>query len=357
MLCLRGLDSMSKYVLFEEAAGAGGHVGLITLNRPNALNSLNFEMIQAIHSKLQSWAVDKEIKAVIIRAVPGRAFCAGGDLRLTYESMQTQSTAAMQFFHEEYLLNAFIHHYPKPYIALLDGITMGGGVGISIHGSHRVVTERLLFAMPETGIGFFPDVGATYFLPRLPNRVGYYLGLTGARLDVNDSVAIGIAQYRVDSAALTNIVDAIIEQPFTNDAKASVSEILQSFAENINSSELTTQQDEINHCFSKTSIEEILDSVSSATGTLCQAVPDILAAKSPTSLKVSLYAFMQGSRLDFDHCMNQERNLAEHFAKGHDFKEGIRAVIIDKDQRPHWQPNQLSAVTEEMVASYFARVC
>ena len=171
-------------VIFTEIKGRLGDIGLITLNRPRALNSLTLEMIKAIHRELLAWRKANHIKAVMINAVPGRAFCAGGDLRLTYERMQAKEAHIAHFFWDEYELNCCIFHYPKPYIALLDGITMGGGVGISIHGSHRVATDKLVFAMPETGIGFFPDVGASYFLPRLPHQFGFYLGLTGARIGV-----------------------------------------------------------------------------------------------------------------------------------------------------------------------------
>src|SRR3989338_2126316 len=189
--------SDDQEVLFEEIAGQGGHLGVITLNRPQILNSLNQTMIDAMYAQLNKWAIAPDIKAVVIRAAPGRAFCAGGDLRFTYERFKNKDPLLSTFFRDEYQLNRLIYHFPKPYIALLDGITMGGGVGISIHGSHRVATENLLFAMPETGIGFFPDVGGTYFLPRLPGRIGYYLGLTGARIKTDDCVTLGISQHKV----------------------------------------------------------------------------------------------------------------------------------------------------------------
>lgn len=340
-------------VIFEVIAGKGGDVGIISLNRPTALNSLNLEMVHAMHAQLKLWASDVDIKAVIVRAVPGRAFCAGGDLRTTYESMQAKSQGAIHFFRDEYKLNSIIYHFPKPYIALLDGITMGGGVGISIHGSHRVATEKLMFAMPETGIGFFPDIGATYFLPRLSGKLGYYLGLTGARLNADDSVALGLAQYKVNAAVIPNLIEAIAQHQFVADAKASVSKILQAFQQSVASTKILEQQPEIDRCFSHRTMEEILASLQQASGSLCMEAAAVLPKKSPTSLKVSLRALQQGAELDFDTCMQLEYRLASHFAQGYDFKEGIRAVIIDKDQTPHWQPSTLAGVTEEVVERYF----
>src|SRR3990167_2591411 len=214
---------MSEYteVLFDEMKGEGGNLGLITLNRPEVLNSLNQSMIHAMHDQLKIWAAADDIKAVVIRPADGRAFCAGGDIRSTYARRLEKDAALPRFFYDEYQLNRTIHHYPKPYIAFLDGITMGGGVGISIHGSHRVATDRLLFAMPETGIGFFPDVGGTYFLPRLKGQMGFYLGLTGARINADDCIGLGITQHKVSEHDLSNILAALANKVFAADAKAS----------------------------------------------------------------------------------------------------------------------------------------
>src|SRR5579872_925135 len=179
-------------IAFEEISGRDDNLGLITLTRQSVLNALNQKMINAIDQQLKEWENANHIKAVVIRAAPGRAFCAGGDVRSVYDRKLAQDPKIADFFRDEYGMNRRIHHYPKPYIALMDGITMGGGVGISVHASHRVATERLVFAMPETGIGFFPDVGTTYVLPRLPDFIGMYLGLTGARLTLNDCLALGL---------------------------------------------------------------------------------------------------------------------------------------------------------------------
>ena len=343
-------------ILFEEMSGVDGSLGLMTLNRPQALNSLNHTMILAMHAQLQTWEKANHIKAVVIRAVPGKAFCAGGDLRLIYSHKQTNHPAATKFFYDEYQLNRFIFHYPKPYIALLDGITMGGGVGISIHGSHRVVTEKLIFGMPETTIGFFPDIGGTYFLPRLPHHLGYYLGLTGARLNSQDCVALGIGTIQVKSEALPEIVEKLAQTSMRNEAHRVVSAVLEDFKTFADQSNLMHQQKLIDQCFSLETMEEILQKLEKGTDTFSTDTLATLAKKSPTSLKVTLRALHLGSELDFDSCMRQEYRMTCRFLQSHDFIEGIRALIIDKDQSPHWKPRRLQDVAVEQVEDYFSPI-
>lgn len=341
-------------VLFEEMSGEGGDLGIIILNRPKSLNSLNHDMIHAIQPMLEKWAIAENIKAVVIRSVEGRAFCAGGDLRLTYERAINKNPAMTEFFYDEYQLNKTIHHFPKPYIALLDGITMGGGVGLSIHGSHRVATEHLLFAMPETGIGFFPDVGGTYFLPRLPGEIGMYLGLTGARIKADDCVAIGIANHKVPRDKIEDLVKALAATTFIGDAKNAVTSIIANFSDNIQGSDLLAAQQSIAACFSSDNIETMLEIMESSAQHLCQEAAKMMKMKSPTSLKVTLRALRQGKSMDFDTCMRQEYRLVARFLMGHDFIEGIRAVIIDKDQTPRWIPSILSEVDDITVKNYFS---
>jgi len=343
-------------VLFTEATGNGGNLGLITLNRPAVLNSLNHAMIHAMHAQLKLWAANDNIKAVVIRAAEGRAFCAGGDLRLTYDRIKSRDPIMTDFFRDEYQLNRAIFHFPKPYIALLDGITMGGGVGISIHGSHRVATDRLMFAMPETGIGFFPDVGGTYFLPRLPGSLGTYLGLTGARLASDDCVALGLAQVKVAQDSLPAIIDALAQTEFMQDQRQSVTEIIARFQVTSSPSLLMSAKNVIDMCFSNNTVEEILAAIEQCDEAVCKDAAAMLAKKSPTSLKVTLHALQHGKQMDFDACMRQEFRLVTHFLQEHDFAEGIRAVIIDKDQKPHWQPATIPEVKQNEVAKYFAPV-
>lgn len=341
---------MNNEVLFQEI----NHLGLMTLNRPNVLNAINHSMIVAMYAQLIKWAQADHIKAVLICAADGRAFCAGGDLRSTYARYLEQGTDLPYFFRDEYRLNRTIFHYPKPYIALLDGITMGGGVGISIHGSHRVATERLVFAMPETSIGFFPDVGGSYFLPRLPNKIGFYLGLTGTRLACDDCITLGIAQYKVKREALFEIIQVLSHTAFENDPYETVTNILDQFKEPAEKSQLSTHQSAVHRCFSHDTIESILAALKNSSDALCQEISKILKTKSPTSLKITLRELQEGMKLDFDACMQLEYRLANRFLQGHDFFEGIRAIIIDKDQTPHWQPNTLADVTHLDVAKYFA---
>lgn len=342
-------------VLFDVVKGAHQSLGIITLNRPQVLNSLNHDMIHAISNHLKHWSRDDEIKAVVIQAVEGRAFCAGGDLRLTYERAKAQNPLMTEFFYDEYQLNRLIHHFKKPYIAFLDGITMGGGVGISLHGSHRVGTDRLLFAMPETGIGFFPDVGGTYFLPRLPNEMGTYLGLTGARITIDDATKLGLVTHKIDAHAWESILQDLLNQPLPlAESKALVTEILNRYAIPVMTSPLMGIQDQISACFQHNSIESMLMAVKFTESEALKNAMQLLRTKSPTSLKVTLRALREGNILDFDDCMRQEFRLTSRFLRSHDFVEGIRAVIIDKDQAPQWEPHDYSAVTDEMVLSYFA---
>jgi enoyl-CoA hydratase/carnithine racemase len=338
-------------ILFEELPGKGGNIGLITLNRPQVLNALNQIMFLALHEQLQEWQHKKDIKAVIIRATEGRAFCAGGDIRAIYDLKKKGNVPLDVFFGDEYRMNRFLHHFSKPYIALLDGITMGGGAGISIHGSHRVGTEKLTFAMPETNIGFYPDVGMTYYLSRLPKKIGYYLGLTGVRITHADCLALGLVQEIVPSDALPKIINALITHEIQN--KQDVTTLIQTFAISHLDSDLMQHASEIEVCFAKSTVEEIILALEMQSNDWCQNTVAVIKAKSPTSLKVTLRALQEAQHLNFDACINREYALTCQFVEGHDFFEGIRAVVIDKDQKPEWRPSTLQAVSLNDVANYF----
>lgn len=346
--------SDNNEILFEEIPGQGGDLGIIILNRQSALNSLNQTIVQGMYEKLEEWESNKNIKAVIVRAAEGRAFCAGGDLRLTYDRMKSQDNRMTEFFRMEYQLNRKIFHYPKPYIAFLDGITMGGGVGISIHGSHRIATDRLLFAMPETGIGFFPDVGGSYFLPRLPGRIGIYLGLTGARITSDACLQAGIATQKISEDAFPELIHELAKQTFTDNARESVSTIIAPFCLPVSPTPLMDHQEDIDLCFSAETVEEILHELSQRNNHFCEEAVKMISKKSPTSLKVSLIAMQKGSNMGFDECMEMELSITSQFLRGHDFAEGIRAVIIDKDQKPVWNPASLNAVNQKDLNHYFS---
>lgn len=343
----------SSDIHFEILPGAEGNLGLVTLQRQSALNALTQTMLRELHHTLDNWANNPEIKAVVIRAAEGRAFCAGGDIRHIYEAGQRGDMTVNQFFWDEYRLNHCIHHFPKPYIALLDGITMGGGVGISIHGSHRVGTENLSFAMPETGIGFFPDVGGSFFLPRLPQSAGYYLGLTGARIDAHDALNLGILTQSVSSHQLNDIIDTLCVTPLKT--AEDVDAVLNKFSVAHPASEhaLDNHIAALEQCFSQPTIEHIIAALQSQDEPWPQKTEETLLKKSPTSLKVTLEQLQRGSKLNFDACMQMEYRMVNHYLRGHDLFEGVRAVIIDKDGAPHWQPAAIEDVTDGMVALYF----
>lgn len=336
---------------FEEQQAKEGSLGVITLTRQQALNALNHQMYLALDQQLIEWDKASHIKAVVIRAAEGRAFCAGGDIRHVYEMKKNQDPKLNIFFRDEYRMNKRIFHFSKPYIALLDGITMGGGVGISIHGSHRVGTEKLLFAMPETGIGFYPDVGATYSLSRMPHKIGYYLGLTGARIGPEDCAALGIVQQLVKHDDLEKIMEELKKVTLT---KQSVTEVLQKFATVPAQSKIWENRNTIEKYFSAKTMEEILQGLESSSNEWCQQTAAVIKSKSPTSLKVTLMALQKAESMNFDACMEMEYRLTCHFCEGYDFFEGTRAVLIDKDQSPKWRPAALKDVTVHEVENYFA---
>ncbi len=344
---------LNSEVNFTEMPGQNGDLGIITLQRPQALNAINPAMLNALHHQLTSWASKSSIKAVIIRAAPGRAFCAGGDIRYIYEKKLANDPTLADFFRYEYNLNRQIFHFPKPYIALLDGITIGGGAGISIHGSHRIATENMSFAMPETGIGYFPDIGASYFLSRLPYQMGYYLGLTGERIAYQDCLALGLVDTVIAADAQALLLKKLAESALPN--KMAITNIIQSFSVNTPESSLLTHHKEIEICFSKKTVEEILQALTAEGSAWCIKTAENILTKSPTSLKISLRELQIGKDLDFDACMQMEERLSLYFAQSHDFFEGIRAVLIDKDRAPRWEPAELESVSDGVVNAQFSK--
>jgi enoyl-CoA hydratase len=327
-----------------------GRMGLIRLNRPQTLNALTLEMTGRLDQALRNWAVDPNVSLVLIRGEGPRAFCAGGDIRALYDAGPGSSYTEI-FYRHEYALNRRIFRFPKPYVALVDGITMGGGVGVSATGSHFVATERTIFAMPETGIGLFPDVGSTWLLPRCPGETGIYLGLTGTRIAAADLVALGIAKATVPSAALDGLETELAE---CNTA-GEVDLLLDRHKVGPGKPALDFYRNAIDRCFGAPTVEEILSALEKERTDWARDASAALRTKSPTSLKVSLRQLRLGRTLpDFETAMRVEFRLMQRFMAGGDFFEGVRALLIDKDQRPRWSPDRLEAVSEAMVDAYFA---
>jgi enoyl-CoA hydratase len=340
-------------ILFERR----GTAGVIILNRPQALNAVSHAMVRALAQQLADWERDGAVTRVLITASGGRAFSAGGDLRALYDLGRAERyDEALGFFRDEYALNAQIKGYRKPYVALIDGIVMGGGVGVSVHGSHRVAGDRFTFAMPEVGIGFFPDVGGTWFLPRLPGELGTFCALTGERLNAADSVAAGVATHRVASARFPELLDALC-------GATPVDALLAAFAEPAGEGPITARRQAIDRLFHGDHVEDILarldlarlDAVASQNGTeFAAATAALMRTKSPTSLKIALAQLRRGAMLDFAECMRTEFRIVSRVMRGHDFYQGVRSVIVDKDQAPRWQPATLEAVSAAEVDRHFA---
>jgi enoyl-CoA hydratase len=333
-------------ILFEER----GRAGLITLNRPRALNALTLAMIREMHSWLLKWAGDRRIERVVIRGAGEKAFCSGGDIRQLRDWGLAGDPNSIAFYREEYRLNAFIKHYPKPYVALVNGIIMGGGVGVAVHGSHRLCSERTVFAMPETGIGLFPDVGATFFLPRLPGSFGIFLALTGARLGQGDVEWCGIATHSIRSDGFARLFEDLAENP---DLHATCARHTRPAGKSI----FPDFMPAIDRCFSAGSVEGIMARLKEETGehaVWAAGIAETLQAKSPISLHIALRQMRKGREADFNECMRIEFRIVNRVLKGSDFYEGVRAVIIDKDNRPRWSHRSLDEVSPAEVDRYFA---
>ena len=340
-----------------------GGLATIELTRPKALNALTLGMIREI----DAWDDDDSVKAVVIKGEGEKAFCAGGDVRAVYRSIVDDlggngpSELSKTFFLEEYRLNHSIHAFSKPYVALLDGVTMGGGVGLSVHGSHRIATERLMFAMPETAIGLFPDVGGGWFLPRLPGEMGTYLALTGARLDAAGAVALGVATHYVPSSRLEGLEAALATTiAESSDGRAAINDVLERFAEAPGEDPMAAHRAVVDRCFSAGSIEGILEALDreAADGSAFAAeTAATLRHKCPTSLKISLEQLRRGRAMsNLAEVLAMEYRLSQHCMAGTEFFEGIRAVLVDKDHAPKWNPATLAGVDGAMVAAHFEPV-
>jgi enoyl-CoA hydratase len=335
-----------------------GGLGRITLNRPNALNTLSLAMYRAFDPQLLAWAKDSAVQALLVRGAGNRAFCAGGDVRAIYEARHQPQGAGdykADFFREEYCLIRRVHRFPKPYVALVDGIAMGGGCGISINGSHCVASERTVFAMPEVHIGLFPDVGASRFLTMCPGRVGLYLALTGARIRAADALYCGFATHYVPHDRLDDLAEALAKLPWDERERArQVDAAMADFTADPGPASLPALQASIDRCFDHGSVEEIVAALEREPADWAKQALAAIARASPISLKITCHQLQLGRGMAIEAALALEYRMTQHVMQGHDFFEGIRALLVDKDNAPRWEHASLAAVTAAEVARYFA---
>ncbi len=329
--------------------GADVRVGRLSLNRPKAIHALNLAMCDAMIDALVKWRDDDAVEAVMIDHSEGRGFCAGGDIRMLATSGAKDGKEARQFFHTEYRLNHLLFTYAKPVVAFMDGITMGGGVGISQPAKYRVATEHTRFAMPETGIGLFPDVGGGWYLPRLEGRVGAYLALTGARLDGAECLALGLATHYLPSEKLAEAKERIAVDP------TRIGGILGELSVTAPPAGIPRHIERINRLFASDTYEDILAALEADGGEWAEKELATLHGKSPQTCKVALRQLKEGGEMhDFAEQMRQEYAIGSRVVQMHDFIEGVRALIIDKDNSPKWDPPTPEAVTEDWIDAIFA---
>ncbi|MEU5716138.1 enoyl-CoA hydratase/isomerase family protein [Streptomyces sp. NPDC020403] len=327
-----------------------GHILHIRLNRPRALNALTHTMVRSIHDALTSAAGDDTITAVVLDGAGERGLCAGGDIRSIYEDASAGRQASVDFWRDEYRLNAGIARFAKPYVALMDGIVMGGGVGISAHGDVRVVTERSSVAMPETGIGFVPDVGGTYLLAAAPGELGTHLALTGRAVNAADAILCGLADHFVPSHHLTDLTRALARSVTPTEVRDTVL----GFAHTPPEGELAASRRWIDDCYAADTVEEILERLLDSGLPAAKETAATLMTRSPTALKVTLEAVRRARGLStLEAALDQEFRVSCRAFTGHDLVEGVRAQIIDKDRSPRWAPAEPAEVTDAEVARHF----
>lgn len=338
------------------SAGAGespviaevrGRLGVLTLNRPKAINALTHEMVGLLTDALRAWAEDDAVERVLLTGAGERGLCAGGDIVSIHRDAVSGGDGSERFWRDEYDLNALIATYPKPYVAFMDGIVLGGGVGVSAHARHRVVTERTRIGMPETGIGFVPDVGGTWLLSRSPGELGTYVALTAGHAGAGDAIALGLADHHVPSADLPRLA-VLLEDRSVSDALAHV-------VQPPPVSTLAAQRSWIDAAFGADDVASIVEALRARPEPEAAAAADRIARNSPTSLVVTLRALRAAPGLGgLGEALDQEYRVAVRMLRGHDFPEGIRAQVIDKDRNPRWQPATLAEVAASDVDAYFA---
>jgi enoyl-CoA hydratase len=344
--------SASDEILLERQGG----LGIVTLNRPQALNTLSLAMYRVFDPQLIAWGEDDGVQAIVVRGAGDRAFCAGGDVRAIYDARRESGNGDYKadFFREEYCLIERVHRFPKPYIALVDGITMGGGCGVSINGGFRIATERTVFAMPEVHIGLFPDVGASRFLNLCPGRIGLYLALTGTRVRAADALYCGFATHYVPHERIADLTAALAALDWSAANRApQVEAAIARFAGDAGAARLRALQAEIDRCFGGGSVEAIVTALRQERAAWAEEALASIARASPISLKITFRQLMLGRGMSVEEALTLEYRMTQHVMAGHDFFEGIRALLVEKDNRPRWKHAALEAVSEAEVARYF----
>ncbi|NBA95987.1 enoyl-CoA hydratase/isomerase family protein [Pseudomonas sp. R5(2019)] len=347
-------SSLDAHVLCE----IRNHVGHLTLNRPAGLNALTLDMVRGLQRALDAWALDDQVNAVVLRGAGPKGFCAGGDIRSLYDSYKNGDTLHETFFDEEYALDLCIHHYRKPVLALMDGFTLGGGMGLAQGADVRVVTERSRLGMPETGIGYFPDVGGSYFLPRIPGELGIYLGVSGVQIQAADALYCGLADWFVESSKLPTLDERLDNLGWSNAPLKDLQGLLAKLgAQTLEEPPLATLRPAIDHFFGLPDVPSMLEQLRQVNVADSQEwahkTADLLAARSPLAMAVTLEMLRRGRHLSLEQCFAMELHLDRQWFAHGDLIEGVRALLIDKDKQPRWNPPTLQALEPAQVEQFF----
>ncbi|MDK2917810.1 MAG: enoyl-CoA hydratase [Candidatus Petromonas sp.] len=342
-------------ILFKVDKG----IGWIKLNRPKKLNALSYDMIKLLYEQLIQWKDDERVAIIVMEGEGNKALCSGGDVRHLYDRKDSNlEEYAFGFFYTEYCMNMTMHCYPKPIVIYMNGIVMGGGVGVAVAGSHRIVNEKTKWAMPEMNIGLYPDVGGSYFLNKMPGHLGRYLALTSKSINAADVLYIGAADYYIDSSSWHKLKQAIGEKTWTiNSAESELKDILNKFQEKPQiDPTIPLLEEKINKHFALNTVEDIVNSLEKEAGKgdeWAEKIVKTILSKSPTSLKVTLRQLIEGQDKSLLECFKMELELSMNFMKSHDFFEGVRSVLVDKDRTPNWKPDTLEKIKEEDVKMFF----
>jgi enoyl-CoA hydratase/carnithine racemase len=349
------MDAMQNEVLAE----VRNHIGHLTLNRPAGLNALTLDMVRNLHRQLDAWAQDSQVHAVVLRGAGEKAFCAGGDIRSLHDSFKSGDTLHEDFFVEEYALDLAIHHYRKPVLALMDGFVLGGGMGLVQGADLRVVTEKSRLAMPEVGIGYFPDVGGSYFLPRIPGELGIYLGVSGVQIRAADALYCGLADWYLESVKLGTLDEHLDQLEWHDTPLKDLQSLLAKFAvQQLPDAPLATLRPAIDHFFAQPDVPSIVKQLRQVTiadsHEWAVTTANLLETRSPLAMAVTLEMLRRGRELPLEQCFALELHLDRQWFERGDLIEGVRALLIDKDKTPRWNPPTLEALDAEHVASFFS---